>query len=298
MIERLCIIGVGLIGGSLARALREANACQEIIGASRQRANLERALALGVIDRFETDIGQAVAGADMIVVCVPMNAMGSVFSSLRGHLAENAVLTDAGSVKSSVLEAACEVFGEVPSFLVPGHPIAGTEHSGVEASFATLFQNHRIILTPCENTNQRAIERVRDMWLATGAYVDTLAPRHHDEILAATSHVPHLLAYILVDLLGQMEERREIFKYAAGGFRDSTRIASSDPHMWRDVCLVNAEAILDILDNYKAELDQLADWIRHTDSEALFAKFKRAKQIRDHYVINSASIAPLGESSS
>ena len=298
MIRRLCIIGVGLIGGSLARALRQANACQEIIGASRQRANLEKALALGVIDRFETDIGQAVAGADMIVVCVPMNAMGSVFSSLRGHLAENAVLTDAGSVKGSVLEAACEVFGEVPSFLVPGHPIAGTEHSGVEASFATLFQNHQIILTPCENTNQKAIERVRGMWLATGAYVDTLAPHHHDEILAATSHIPHLLAYALVGLLGQMEDCDEIFKYAAGGFRDSTRIASSDPHMWRDICLANTEAILNILDNYRAELDQLADWIRLTEGEMLFAKFKRAKEIRDHYMIDSGNTATLRENSS
>ena len=286
MIKRLCIIGVGLIGGSLARALREADACQEIIGASRHKANLEKAFALGVIDRFETNIGQAVAGADMIVVCVPMNAMGSVFSSLRGHLAENAVLTDAGSVKGSVLEAAREAFGEVPNFLVPGHPIAGTEHSGVEASFATLFQNHRIILTPCENTNQGAIKRVRDMWLATGAYVDTLASDHHDEILAATSHVPHLLAYTLVDLLGQMEDSHDIFKYAAGGFRDSTRIASSDPHMWRDVCLVNAEPILNILDSYRAELDQLADWIRHAEGEGLFAKFKRAKEIRDRYVVD------------
>ncbi|MCH9673856.1 MAG: prephenate dehydrogenase/arogenate dehydrogenase family protein [Gammaproteobacteria bacterium] len=289
MIERLCIVGVGLIGGSLARAVRAAGYCKEVIGTSRQADNLRRAVELGVIDGFETDVAKAVVGADMIVVCVPMTAMGSVFAAMKGHLEPNAVLTDAGSAKASVIESAREAFGDVPPFLVPGHPIAGTEHSGVEASFATLYQGHRVILTPCKETDPAAVERVREMWAVAGANIDILEPAYHDEVLAATSHIPHLLAYSLVDLLGQMEERREIFKFAAGGFRDSTRIASSDPAMWRDICLVNSEAIVSTLERYIGELSALTGAIRAGEGDQLFEKFARAKAIRDRYVVPEAN---------
>lgn len=289
MIDRLCIVGVGLIGGSLARALREAGACREVVGASRQTENLERAVELGVIDRFDTDVGRAVEGADMIVVCVPMTAMGAVFAQMRGHIAPQAVLTDAGSAKVSVIAAARQAFGEVPSFLVPGHPIAGTEHSGVDASFATLFQGHRVILTPCPETAPDALNKVYAMWELTGAHIDLLTPEYHDEVLAATSHIPHLLAYNLVDLLGRTEQRQEMFKFAAGGFRDSTRIASSDPQMWRDICLVNSEAILNALEQYADDLAELASFIRAGDGDELFRKFERAKGLRDRYVVPAPS---------
>ena len=222
MIKRLCIIGVGLIGGSLARALREAGFCQQVVGAGRNAANLQKAVELGVIDHYETDLAQAVNGADMVFVAVPLGAMRSVFSAIKGQLAENAVLTDAGSAKGSVLNDVQQAFGEVPGFFVPGHPIAGTEQSGVEASFADLYRNHRVILTPVESTDADAAGRVRAMWEAAGAEVVEMNPVHHDAILAATSHLPHLLAFTLVDSLARMSDQQEVFEYAAGGFRDFT----------------------------------------------------------------------------
>ncbi|MEM7255177.1 MAG: prephenate dehydrogenase/arogenate dehydrogenase family protein [Pseudomonadota bacterium] len=287
MIRRLCIVGVGLIGGSLARALREAGYCDEVVGSSRQSANLERAVELGVIDRFDTDIGRAIDGADMIVVCVPMTAMEPVFAAMNGKLAADAVLTDAGSAKRSVIAAAERAFGTIPDCLVPGHPIAGTEHSGVDASFASLFRDHRVILTPTGHSDPDAVRRVREMWQVTGALIDVLAPDYHDEILAATSHAPHLLAYSLVDMLGQRNERAEFFKFAAGGFRDFTRIASSDPYMWRDICLVNGPAIIATLEKFGGEVEAMTEAIRRGDGEALFEKFARAKETRDRYVVGS-----------
>ncbi|MFT5392112.1 MAG: prephenate dehydrogenase [Gammaproteobacteria bacterium] len=283
MIKRLCIIGVGLIGGSLARVLRREGACEEIVGASRQRANLERAVELGVIDRYYTDLEAAVSGADMIVVCTPMGVMESVFRAIMPNLAPDAVITDAGSVKQTVVDAAKRAFGEVPPFLVPGHPIAGTEHSGVDASFDTLYEGRRVIITPTESTSPQALERVSQMWRIAGASVDYMEPSHHDEVLAATSHLPHLLAYSLVGMLGHMQENREIFRYAAGGFRDFSRIASSDPQMWHDICLDNKDAIVGAIERYRDTLDVLIEEITNGDSEHLFARFARAKAIRDHH---------------
>lgn len=284
MIERLCIIGVGLIGGSLARALREAGACQEVVGAGRNAANLQTAVDLGVIDRFETDLTRAVAGADMVVVCVPLGAMEAVFAGIKGHLEEHAVLTDAGSAKGSVIEAAQRAFGHVPEFFVPGHPIAGTEQSGVEASFSSLYVDRRVILTPLPGTAVNATDRVREMWQAAGAQVVSMDPVHHDAVLAATSHLPHVLAFTLVESLARLGDSDEIFRYAAGGFRDFTRIASSDPVMWRDICLANGDAILQMIGRYTDDLEQLADAVRQHDGERLQSVFTVAKQARDRYV--------------
>jgi prephenate dehydrogenase len=231
MIERLCVIGVGLIGGSLARALRAAGQVREIIGTSRNADHLRRAVELGVIDRFDTDPARAVQGADMVFVSVPLGAMGSVFAAIRHSLDKNAVVTDGGSAKSSVVADVRRALGEIPPWFVPGHPIAGTERSGVEASFAELYRGRRVILTPLPETDSKAVARVRAMWEATGAVVREMDVAHHDEVLAATSHLPHVLAFALVDSLARMSEQREIFEYAAGGFRDFTRIASSDPVM-------------------------------------------------------------------
>ncbi len=229
MIERLAIVGVGLIGGSLARALREAGAVGEVVGCGRALPNLQRAVELGVIDRFDQDPAAAVAGADMVFLAVPLGAMRGVFEAIKDRLRPDAIVTDGGSVKGSVVADALAAFGRIPPRLVPGHPIAGTERSGVDASFATLYRDRRVILTPVEETDPESVARVQWMWRTCGADVTCMSVVHHDEILAATSHLPHMLAFGLVDSLARMDETEEIFRYAAGGFRDFTRIASFEP---------------------------------------------------------------------
>jgi prephenate dehydrogenase len=283
MIERLCVIGVGLIGGSLARALRAAGQVGEIVGSSRNVTHLQQALDLGVIDRFETDPARAVQGADMVFVAVPLGAMGQVFTAINASLAAGAVVTDGGSAKSGVVADVRRAVGETPSWFVPGHPIAGTEQSGVAASFAELYQGRRVILTPLAETDRRAVERVRAMWEAAGAVVREMDLVHHDEVLAATSHLPHVLAFALVESLARMSEQREIFEYAAGGFRDFTRIASSDPVMWRDICLANGDAILGMIDRFERDIATLARAIRTGDGERLLAIFADAKAARDAF---------------
>lgn len=283
MIERLTIFGVGLIGGSLARALKSRGACGEVVGCSRSEAHLARAQELGVIDRFELDPIEAVRGADMVLVAVPLGAIEAVFRSIAGHLEPHAVLTDAGSAKTCVVRAAQRAFGEVPPMLVPGHPVAGTEQSGVEASFETLFDGRRCIITPTPVSDPGAVDRVEIMWRAAGSEVVRMDPVHHDEILAATSHLPHLLAYNLVDVLGRMEERREMFRYAAGGFRDFTRIASSDPTMWHDICIANGDAVLAALDRFSEDLGALRDAVARGDGEMLLEVFARSKRLRDRF---------------
>ena len=281
MINRLCIIGVGLIGGSLARALRAARYCREVIGAGRNPVHLQQAVDLGVIDRFETDPGLAVAGADMVLVAVPLGAMEGVFRSIHGRLDAGAVLTDAGSAKGSVIEAAERAFGGVPDYFVPGHPIAGTENSGVAASTVDLYRNRRVIVTPLAHTDPAATSQVCAMWEATGARVSEMEPVHHDAVLAATSHLPHVLAFALVDTLARMGDHEEIFAYAAGGFRDFTRIASSDPVMWRDICLANSAAIKSVIDRFIVDLRVLDRAVQEGDGDRLLEIFTSAKQARD-----------------
>ncbi|AKH19753.1 prephenate dehydrogenase [Sedimenticola thiotaurini] len=283
-IRRLAIIGVGLIGGSLARALRAADAVEEIVGCGRGRDNLQRAVELGVIDRYTHDVAEAVSGADMVFLAVPLGAMRETFAAMQGHLAADAVVTDGGSSKYSVIEDCRAVFGEVLPNLVAGHPIAGTENSGVEASFAELYQNRRIILTPTEATSPDALARVQAMWQACGAEVTLMSVEHHDEVLAATSHLPHMLAFGLVDTLARMKENDEIFRYAAGGFRDFTRIASSNPVMWRDVCVANRRALGKMMNHYLGEMQELAETIERGDGDALLEIFSRAKRARDRYI--------------
>ncbi len=284
MIERLAIIGVGLIGGSLARALRSAGVVGEIIGCGRSVENLELAFDLGVIDGCTRDPAVAVEEADMVFIAVPLGAMRGVFERIRGHLRDDAVITDGGSVKGSVVADAAAAFGAVPKRLVPGHPIAGTEHSGVAASFPELYHNRRVILTPLPQTEADAVEKVRSMWQAAGAQVTDMDVAHHDEVLAATSHLPHMLAFGLVDLLARQQDNDEIFRYAAGGFRDFTRIASSSPVMWRDICIANAGALSAMLARFGDEMTDLAETIRRRDADHLLEIFTRAKAARDAYV--------------
>ncbi len=281
LIERLAVIGVGLIGGSLARALRAGGHVKEIIGFGRSLANLQTAVEMKVIDRAAVSAGEAARDADMIVVAVPVGAMEAIFAEVGLLMTGDAALTDVGSVKGSVIEAARRALGtRFPDF-VPAHPIAGAEHSGVAASTADLFQGHRVVLTPDSETRSPALARVRDMWQAVGAEVMVLPAEQHDEILAACSHLPHVLAYALVDMLVRRDDHRATFELAAGGFRDFTRIASSDPVMWRDICLANGEAIARVLREYRDNLDALIEAIARGDSEFLLETFERGKRGRD-----------------
>lgn len=283
LINKLCIIGVGLIGGSLARALKAAGECGQVVGCGRNTANLAQAVELGVIDGYDTDMRKAAEGADVVVVATPLGAMAKAFAQIAEVLDEAALITDVGSTKASVVADAKAHLGKHLPRFVPGHPIAGSEQNGVTASFAELFQERRVILTPLPETQQTAHERIRNMWEITGAEVVDMEVVHHDEVLAATSHLPHVLAYSLVDTLAQMEDRREIFRYAAGGFRDFTRIASSHPRMWHDICLANQPALVHMLEVFAEDLQKVTEMIRRADSEQLEALFTRAKQKRDEF---------------
>ncbi|MCU7810263.1 MAG: prephenate dehydrogenase/arogenate dehydrogenase family protein [Candidatus Thiodiazotropha sp. (ex Notomyrtea botanica)] len=284
MIERLAVIGVGLIGGSVALALRETGSVKTVVGCGRSEENLIQAKRLGIVDHYTHDVGEAVEGADMVLLAVPLGAMRETLSGMRDHLQSNAIVTDAGSVKGSVIEDLREVFGEVPGWFVPGHPIAGTERSGADAAFASLYQNRRVILTPTSETEAKAISRVEEMWQQCGADITRMPVAHHDEILAATSHLPHMLAFSLVDSLARLNENDEIFRYAAGGFRDFTRIASSNPVMWRDICLANQDHLSAMLTRFADELHELAAILEQGDSEGLLEIFERAKRARDRYI--------------
>ena len=281
--ETLAIVGVGLIGGSLALALREARACRRIIGVDRDQDSLIRAEERGMLDSWRQDLEEAAAEAEGIILAVPGAAVGALFRELAPRLRDTVVLTDVGSVKSEVTAVARQELGpRLPRF-VPGHPIAGTERSGVDAAFPSLFRKHRVILTPMEETDAEAVGWTRAMWEAVGAQVTELSVEHHDEVLAATSHLPHLLAYALVDCLSGMRDREEMFQYAAGGFADFTRIASSDPKMWHDICFSNRKDLLAVLERFRVCTDTLRAAIERNDSEALLETFVRAKQARDRF---------------
>lgn len=281
--KRLCIIGVGLIGGSLARALRKAGLVDEVVGCGRGQDNLEKAVALGVIDRFDTNPSIAAEGADLVLLATPVSQTAAIYKQIEAGLDTGCIVTDVGSTKGSVLHEIEKSLGSVPSGFVAGHPIAGTEQSGVEASFAELYQERRVILTPVATTDRHALLRVKAMWQAAGATVCEMTHEHHDEVLAATSHLPHLLAYGLVDTLATMEESRELFSYAAGGFRDFTRIASSSPDMWADIVFANREALLPVLERYLHDLDQMKTAIERGERDMLHATFTRAKRARDRF---------------
>jgi prephenate dehydrogenase len=283
-IKRLAVIGVGLIGGSLAKALRAAGVVDEVVGCGRSKANLEVARSLGIIDSYTHDVAEAVTGADMVFVAVPLGAMRDTFAAMKGRLTVDAVVTDGGSAKASVVADARTAFGQMPANFVPGHPIAGTEKNGAASAFAELYQDRRVILTPLPETASDATARVRAMWEACGAEVSEMSVEHHDEILAATSHLPHMLAFGLVDALARMKENDEIFRYAAGGFRDFTRIASSNPVMWRDICVANKDALSKMLGAFAEEMADLAATIARGDGDHLLEVFERAKSARDRFV--------------
>jgi len=286
MIERLAIIGVGMIGSSLALALKRAGVVGHVVGCGRNQANLEKGIELGVIDSYQLSIADAIEAANTVVVAVPLGAMESVFQKISEGITDEMVITDVGSAKASVVKIAEACFGARAGQFVPGHPIAGAEKSGVEAGLADLYQNRRVILTPLDSTDPAAITRIEQMWLSCGARIDILGVDHHDKVLAATSHLPHMLAYSLVNYLSNLNEHDEIFNYAAGGFMDFTRIASSDPVMWRDVCISNGDALLSFIEGFKNELDQVSSAIRDQDGERLLQLFGKAKSERDLLIGN------------
>ncbi|CAI8888124.1 MULTISPECIES: prephenate dehydrogenase [Methylococcus] len=282
MIRRFCIIGVGLIGGSAA--LRARGFCGEIVGVDADPANLDRAEALGVVDRGRVDPEQGVEGADFVLIATPVGTIEPLFRRLRPVWRPECVYTDAGSTKGSVVDAARRVFGKVPSNFIPGHPIAGAERSGVEAADASLFEGKRVILTPLPDSAPDALARVGEFWTYLGAKVERMEAERHDEVLAATSHLPHVLAFTLARMLGRKDEQAEIFRYAAGGFRDFTRIASSDPRMWLDICRANREPLLELLAEYEAALREVAGLIRNDDAGRLYACFSEARSAREKFL--------------
>ena len=293
--DTVVILGLGLIGGSLARALRRSGFSKRFVGYGHREPSLRRGVELGVIDDFTLDLDQAIGQADILVVCTPTLVAADMLREILPRLAPGEggpVITDVASVKGCLRDAATGAVGAVPPRLVLAHPIAGSERSGVEASDADLFINHRVILTPVEGNDPAAVELVRAMWASTGAEVVDMAVDEHDAVLAATSHLPHVLAYALVDALAQSAASADIFRFAAGGFRDFTRIASSDPAMWRDIAIANGPALLDSIDLFSEHLGRLRQAVVDQDAQELFNTFTRAKQARDEF---AAVLAERGQ---
>ena len=280
---RLVVIGLGLIGGSFAKGLRERGLCREVIGVDLDPESRRLAVELGVVDRCEADLATACAGAEVIQLAVPILAMEKLLAELAKLDLGQAVLTDVGSAKGNVVRAARLAFSGQGVRFVPGHPIAGSEQSGVEAANAQLFRRHKVILTPSEQSDEAALALVDALWRELGADVEHMDVEHHDQVLAATSHLPHLLAFTLVDSLAKRSENLEIFRYAAGGFRDFTRIAGSDPVMWHDIFLANREAVLRTLDVFRDDLDALRDAVDAGDGHQLLGVFTRARVAREHF---------------
>jgi len=284
--ERLLVIGLGLIGGSLALAARRAGVAKEVLAISRSSQTIRLGVEHGLIDAGDTEYDAVLSrlqAGDVIVVSTPTLTVPAVFEAVKAAVARGVILTDAASVKGSVIAAAQAVFGKLPATFVPGHPIAGSEKSGVMAAMPELYRKRRVILTPTAVSSEHAIATVRHLWQAVGAEVVEMPAGLHDELLAATSHLPHVLAYALVDELAGKATQEDIFRFAAGGFRDFTRIAASDPQMWHDIVLANRDALLQEMDRYSAHLQTLRDAIARADSEAILGVFSRAKSARDHF---------------
>ena len=281
LFNKMAVIGVGLIGGSLARVLREKGAVREVVGIGRGEANLKRGVELGVLDSYTTDARVGVAGADLVFVATPVCSIPKVVAEIAPYLSPGCIVTDGGSVKEYVV-AACEPLMPAGTFFVGGHPIAGTEHSGVEASFATLYQGKRCIVTPTANTDAAALEKVVELWRIAGSSVPLMDPVQHDLVVAAISHLPHMVAYSLVNAVdGYDRFGGDLLSFSAGGFRDFTRIASSDPVMWRDIALTNREAILEMMDFFSGYLEKLRGLVAAEDAEGLQSFFLNSKQKRD-----------------
>jgi cyclohexadieny/prephenate dehydrogenase len=284
-VGRLCLIGVGLIGASLSLAAQRAGLVGEVVGCARSAATRAKALELGLAARMVEDPAAAAAGADLVMLCTPVGAYAEVAERIQGVLAEGAIVSDVGSVKQATIR---DIGPYVPDgvHFVPGHPVAGTEKSGPEAGFAELFQQRWTILTPPAGTQEHAIETVEALWRGVGAYTERMSAAHHDRVLAMTSHLPHLIAYTIVSTAADLEpgEMQEVVKFSAGGFRDFTRIAASDPVMWRDIFLNNREAVLEVLQRFNEDITALQRAIRWGEGEFLHDRFLRTRELRGEVV--------------
>ena len=280
ILDTLAVIGVGLIGGSLAGALKMRGAVGTVVGCGRSVENLETALARGLIDRYTTDLVEAVAAADLVLLATPVGSLADLLPRIVEHLKPGAVLTDAGSVKGDIVEITRAALGSHFPQFVPAHPIAGRERSGAEAADADLFRNHWVVLTPTHDTEPQAVETVRQMWECVEAKVRFMDARAHDQILGMTSHLPHAVAYALVAQLADLDSSEDYSSMTAGGFLDITRVASSDPVMWRDIFMHNAQITADLIQDHRAVLKRLEDLIRSRDAAGLEAWFRAAKELR------------------
>lgn len=284
MINKLVIVGVGLIGGSLALALRQAGAVKEVVGVGRSRENLETARALGIIDRMESSLADAAHEADVIVLAVPVAAMLPTMQELAPHLSPDTIVTDVGSTKRDVIGYAQQYLPDHIRRFVPGHPIAGAEKSGAGAAFADLYQGRNVVVTPLPENDAAAVSKISRMWTTCGAIVNTMPALRHDEIFAAVSHLPHLLSFALVEDIAFRANAKELFSYAAGGFRDFTRIAGSHPEMWRDICLANRDVLIREVDTYQSQLDRLRSMLEQGDGKSLEEVFGHARTARAEWL--------------
>ncbi|WP_338847761.1 prephenate dehydrogenase/arogenate dehydrogenase family protein [Massilia sp. W12] len=292
LFARVLIVGVGLIGGSLALAARRAGAVQEVRAWERTPEILARAHALGIISAPPADIAAACAAVDLVVLAAPVAQTGAILQSLLPHLPQEALISDVGSTKQDVAEAARSVLGAQSWRFIPAHPIAGREVHGPEAALADLFQGRKVVLTPLPENRAQDIARLRALWQACGAQVQILSPQQHDQIFAAVSHLPHLLAYALVEMLAARPERAQFFNYAASGFRDFTRIAASSPEMWRDIALANRSALLQEMDAYQSSLQHLRQLLEQADGPAMHDLFARAQSARQEWQQSQANPLP------
>ena len=286
--DRLVVIGVGLIGGSVAAALRQAGKVRRIVGVGRGRANIERALELRVIDEAVDDISAAVRGADIVLLAVPVRQNDRVLAKLAGAVAAQTVVTDAGSTKTDYVAAVRRWLPSHLSHVVPAHPIAGAELTGVDAANPGLFAGRNVVLTPLPENDAGVVDRIESMWNSCGACVSRMSPMHHDRVFSAVSHLPHMLAYTLAHMIATRPDAKELFSFAAGGFRDFTRIASSSPEMWRDIAMANREALLADIASYQQQLAHLAELIRDADAQQLGEIFESARNARNAWLRQDA----------
>jgi prephenate dehydrogenase len=286
-INKLVVIGVGLIGGSFALALKKARIVKQVVGVGRSRKNLQLALKLGVIDKAETDAARAVADADLVLVGAPVGQMPGIFARIAPALPKHAVVTDAGSTKQDVIAAARRHLGAHFAQFVPAHPIAGTEHSGAGAAFPELFRDRNLILLPQKETKASALRLVRAAWLACGARIVRLEAAEHDEIFGAVSHLPHVVAFALVNQLGQRRDAKRLLGFSGGGLRDTVRIAGSSPEMWRDICIANRAALVPLVDGYISELEAARAALAAGDGESLQQMFSAAQKARARWLIKN-----------
>ena len=283
--EKVCIVGLGLIGGSLGLAIKRSNISNQITGYARSNSTLERAIELGLVDKVEDNLKDAVNDCDLVILATPLSAFKKLVEEMSPFLKKNCIITDTGSAKLSVIE---DLSGILPSNVefVPGHPIAGTEESGPDAGFAELFDNRWCILTPTDDNSSHAVDLVREFWESIGSKVEIMDPLHHDKVLAITSHIPHLIAFNIVGTANNLANvtEKEVVKYSAGGFRDFTRIAASDPKMWSDIFTYNSEAVLEMLELFSNDLAKLKSAVIKKDSDLLFSNFEKTREVRKNII--------------